>query len=234
MSESEVPTPAAGTGAPVRVVLIDDDPLVRAGLRLLLGGDHLQIVGEGEDGRHAERIVAETQPDVVLMDVRMPGMDGVTATRRLTDSGASARVIVLTTFDADDMVVDALRAGAAGFLLKDTPPADLVAAVGRAARGEPVLSPSVAAQLIARVRDREEPEVVPASDEARALFAELTEREQDVARGVARGLSNAEIAAELYLGVPTVKTHVGRVFNKLGVANRVHVARVVQDAGELD
>jgi DNA-binding NarL/FixJ family response regulator len=168
------------------------------------------------------------------MDVRMPGMDGVTATRRLTDSGASARVIVLTTFDADDMVVDALRAGAAGFLLKDTPPADLVAAVGRAARGEPVLSPSVAAQLIARVRDREEPEVVPASDEARELFAELTEREQDVARGVARGLSNAEIAAELYLGVPTVKTHVGRVFNKLGVANRVHVARVVQDAGELD
>jgi DNA-binding NarL/FixJ family response regulator len=150
MSNVEVPMPAAGTGAPVRVVLIDDDPLVRAGLRLLLGGEHLQIVGEGEDGRHAERIVAETQPDVVLMDVRMPGMDGVTATRRLTDSGASARVIVLTTFDADDMVVDALRAGAAGFLLKDTPPADLVAAVGRAAspccrrRSRPSSSPACA------------------------------------------------------------------------------------------
>ncbi|MGO1511008.1 MAG: response regulator [Actinomycetaceae bacterium] len=219
--------------APVRVVLVDDDPLVRAGLRMLLHGGEIEIVAEGDDGRVAQRLVEEHRPDVVLMDVRMPGVDGVTATQRLTDSGTRARVIVLTTFDSDDMVVSALRAGAQGFLLKDTPPADLVAAVRRAARGEPALSPSVAAQLMARVAAPEKDDGSHADrDEARAAFDELTEREQDVARAVARGLSNAEIAAELYLGVATVKTHVGRVFNKLGVANRVHVARIVQDAGE--
>ncbi|MGC5629843.1 response regulator [Georgenia sp. Z1344] len=229
MSEPSTPT----AGAPVRVVLVDDDPLVRAGLRMLLHGGDIEIVAEGDDGRVAQRLVEEHRPDVVLMDVRMPVMDGVTATQRLTDSGTATRVIVLTTFDSDDMVVSALRAGAQGFLLKDTPPGDLVAAVRRAARGEPALSPSVAAQLMARVAAPEEvDDEQAAAEEARAAFAELTEREQDVARAVARGLSNAEIAAELYLGVATVKTHVGRVFNKLGVANRVHVARMVQDAGE--
>ncbi|MGC5614600.1 response regulator [Georgenia sp. Z1491] len=228
---SEQGTPPAG--APVKVILIDDDPLVRAGLRMLLHGGEIEIVAEGDDGRVAQRLVEEHRPDVVLMDVRMPVMDGVTATQRLTDAGAPTRVIVLTTFDSDDMVISALRAGAQGFLLKDTPPADLVAAVRRAARGEPALSPSVAAQLMARVAAPEEvDDGESAAEEARAAFAELTEREQDVARAVARGLSNAEIASELFLGVATVKTHVGRVFNKLGVANRVHVARMVQDAGE--
>ena len=212
-----------------RVVIVDDDALVRAGLRLILGGsDSLEVVGEAADGREGLAVVEREQPDVVLMDIRMPRLDGLAATRRLVERGSPVRVIVLTTFDTDEMVLTALRHGAAGFLLKDTPPADLVDAVGRAARGEPMLSPSVTAQVItaatqARDDSRER--------SARERIARLTEREREVAIAVGRGLSNAEIAAELYLGLATVKTHVGRVFAKLDATNRVQIALCVHDAG---
>nr|WP_246020856.1 response regulator transcription factor [Arthrobacter echini] len=211
----------------VRVVLVDDDSLVRAGLRLILGGcPSLEIVGEASDGREALTLIEQTVPDVVLMNIRMPTMDGLAATRALHDRGDSARVIVLTTFDTDDMVLTALRYGASGFLLKDTPPADLVDAVRRVSKGEPILSPSVTAQLIATVSR------VPDDRRKRAvdLLAGLTEREQEVAVAIGRGLTNAQIAADLYLSVPTVKTHTGSIFTKLGVSNRVQIARYVHDA----
>ncbi|MFE5307031.1 response regulator [Isoptericola sp. NPDC056578] len=211
-----------------RVVLVDDDALVRSGLTLILGGDaDLEVVATASDGLEALDVVARERPDVVLMDIRMPRLDGIEATRRLR-SVPDARVIVLTTFDADDMIVEALRAGAAGFLLKDTPPDRLVAAVRAAAAGEPTLSPRVAEQLIAQVTDRSAPDGRRA---AAARLETLTGRERDVALAVARGLSNAEVAAELYMSVPTVKTHVSRILTKLDAANRVQAAIVVHDAG---
>ena len=213
----------------VRVVVVDDDPLVRAGLRMILGADPgLAVVAEAHDGASALEVVAREAPDVVLMDIRMPGTDGLVATRHLRDRGERARVIVLTTFDADEMVLAALRSGAAGFLLKDTPPAELVAAVRRSAAGEPTLSPSVTAQLIATVTT---PQADGRLRTARRRLAGLTAREREVAIAVGRGLSNADIATELHLGLATVKTHVGQVFSKLDAANRVQVARCVHDAG---
>ncbi len=223
------PSSAGEVAAPVRVVLVDDDPLVRAGLGLILGGSPaLQVVGEAADGLAAIDLAGRLRPDVVLMDIRMPRLDGLEATRRLVAAASPARVIVLTTFDTDDMVLEALRVGAAGFLLKDTPPDRLVAAVHAAAAGEPTLSPSVTAQLIAAVSQ--------GSDDGRRRtagdrVAALTGREQEVALAVARGLSNAEIAEELYMSVPTVKTHVSRILTKLDAANRVQAAIVVHDAG---
>ena len=228
-SSAAPPPDVDGGAAPVRVVLVDDDPLVRAGLGLILGGSPaLQVVGEAADGLAAVDLVGRLRPDVVLMDIRMPRLDGLEATRRLAAAASPARVIVLTTFDADDMVLEALRVGAAGFLLKDTPPDRLVAAVHAAAAGEPTLSPSVTAQLIAAVSQ--------GSDDGRRRsagdrVAALTEREHEVALAVARGLSNAEIAAELFMSVPTVKTHVSRILTKLDAANRVQAAIVVHDAG---
>jgi DNA-binding NarL/FixJ family response regulator len=212
----------------VRVVLVDDDPLVRAGLRMILGGaPDIDVVAEAADGQDAVDAVLREAPDVVLMDIRMPRMDGLAATRRLLDRGTSARIIVLTTFDTDDMVVSALRYGAAGFLLKDTSPADLVDAVRRVAVGQPILSPSVTAQLIATVtRPRDE----AAQRSARARLARLTEREREVAKAVSEGLTNAEIADRLHLGVATVKTHVGALFSKLDVTNRVQIARCLHEA----
>ncbi|MBP2436280.1 response regulator [Microbacterium amylolyticum] len=209
----------------IRVAIVDDDPLVRAGLRMILGGDAgIALVGEAEDGGQAITMVAETLPDVVLMDIRMPRLDGIQAARHIAASGSHARIIMLTTFDTDDMVMTSLRDGAAGFLLKDTPPPDLVAAVHRVAAGESILSPSVTRQVIRAA-------TAPArNDDARAMMETLTERERDVAIAVARGLSNADIAAELFLGVATVKTHIGRLFTKLEVSNRVQLARRVHDA----
>jgi DNA-binding NarL/FixJ family response regulator len=212
----------------VRVVLVDDDPLVRAGLRMILGGaPDIDVVAEAADGQDAVDVVLREAPDVVLMDIRMPRMDGLAATRRLLDRGTSARIIVLTTFDTDDMVVTALSYGAAGFLLKDTSPADLVDAVRRVAAGQPILSPSVTAQLIATVT-RPRDEAVQRS--ARARLARLTEREREVAKAVSEGLTNAEIADRLHLGVATVKTHVGALFSKLDVTNRVQIARCLHEA----
>ncbi|KAB7746513.1 response regulator [Nostocoides sp. F2B08] len=218
------------TGAPIRVVVVDDDPMVRTALRMFLGGDSgITVVGEAEDGEAGVRLVRRERPDVVLMDIRMPVRDGLSATEQIRRLQPPPQVIVLTTFDADEYVLRALRSGAAGFLLKDTPPARLVEAVRTVAAGSPMLSPSVTAQLIAAVAAPPEPED-PEVARARAAVQSLTERELDVARAVARGLSNAEIAAELYLGIPTVKTYVGRLFDKLDVENRVQIALLVHDA----
>ncbi len=212
----------------VRVVIVDDDPMVRAGLRMILGGaPDIDVVGEASDGQEAVGIVGREVPDVVLMDIRMPGTDGVTALRRLRERGSTARVIVLTTFDTDELVLSALQQGAAGFLLKDIAPADLVLAVRRAAAGEPMLSPRITTRLIAAVTA---PTETSRQHKARALLGRLTEREREVALAVAEGLSNPEIARALHLGVATVKTHVGALFSKLEVTNRVQVARCLHEA----
>jgi DNA-binding NarL/FixJ family response regulator len=213
----------------VRLVVVDDDALVRASLRMILGGDPaLDIVAECADGAEAVEVVGRLRPDVVLMDVRMPRVDGLTALRTLRAQGSTARVVVLTTFDADELVLRALREGAAGFLLKDTPPAQLVEGVRRVAAGEPILSPTVTAQLIATLT---RPEDRSRRDDAVRRLEQLTPRERDVATAVARGLSNAEIAEQLFLGLATVKTHVAHLFAKLDVTNRVQIARLVHDAG---
>lgn len=215
-----------------RVLLVDDDPLVRSALRLMLGGQaDLEVVGEAADGREGLRRAAELGPHVVLMDIRMPRMNGLEATRTLLGrprGSAPPKVIVLTTFDADEYVVEALAAGADGFLLKDTAPAEIVDAIRKVADGDPMLSPSVTRTLIARLRSGDHDD--RAEDAARRL-ATLTERERDVALAIGRGLSNAEVGAELHLSVPTVKTHVSRVFDKLAVTNRVQIAICVHDAG---
>ncbi|MFC7501189.1 response regulator [Nocardioides sp. CPCC 206347] len=212
----------------IRVIIVDDDPLVRSALSLMLGGQaDLAVVGEAADGRAGVALARELSPDVVLMDIRMPVLDGLAATRVLHADPSPPRVIVLTTFDADDYVVSALAAGADGFLLKDTPPAEIVAALRKVADGDPMLSPSVTRTLIERVRT--------ASPDGRATDAQrrldrLTERELDVARAIGRGLSNAEIAAELFLSVPTVKGHVSKLFEKLETTNRVQIALCIRDA----
>ncbi|MBB2899984.1 DNA-binding NarL/FixJ family response regulator [Kineococcus radiotolerans] len=222
------------TGRPVRVVLVDDDPLVRVGLGLALGGaPQLEVVGEAVDGAHALEVVERLHPDVVLMDVRMPRMDGLEATERLRRLPDPPQVLVLTTFDADEHVLRALAVGAAGFLLKDTSPPDIVAAVERVAAGEPALSPSVTTGLIRRVvREATEASAgTRRTDVAAARLAVLSEREREVALAVAQGKANAEIAAELYMSVATVKAHVSHVLAKLGLANRVQIALCVHDAG---
>ena len=212
-----------------RVLIVDDDPLVRSALALMLGGGAgLQVVGEASDGREGVALARETRPDVVLMDIRMPVLNGLEATRLLHEDPDPPRVIVLTTFDADDHVRAALAAGADGFLLKDTPPAQIVEAIGKVADGEPMLSPSVTRGLITRLRAEESED---RSASALRRLSALTGREHDVALAVGRGLSNAEIARELHLSVPTVKAHVSRLFDKLGATNRVQIAICVHDAG---
>ncbi len=221
-----------GDSAQIALAVVDDDPMVRAALGMMLGGGSgIRVVAEAGDGEEALSVVPASGADVVLMDIRMPVRDGLSATEELLRTHPELRIIVLTTFDTDDMVLRALRTGAAGFLLKDTPPARLVEAIRAVAAGQPMLSPSVTAQLIAALtRDEPVDRVRGRAREAQAALDVLTEREREVADGVARGLSNAEIAAELYMGVPTVKTHVGRLFAKLGVENRVQVAILVHDA----
>ncbi|CAL9402702.1 Response regulator protein VraR [Streptomyces sp. enrichment culture] len=216
----------------IRLLLVDDDPLVRAGLSFMLGGaDDVEIVGEAADGDEAEAMVERVRPDVVLMDIRMPTVDGLTATERLRARADAPQVVVLTTFHADEQVLRALRAGAAGFVLKDTPPAEILDAVRKVAAGDPVLSPAVTRQLMAHAAGT-------AADtrrtRARQRIAVLGERERDVAVAVGRGLSNAEIAARLFMSVPTVKTHVSRVLAKLDLNNRVQIALLAYDAGLLD
>ena len=216
---------------PVRVLIVDDDALVRAGLSVMLGGTaDLQIVGEAADGAEVPDAVARLKPDVVLMDIRMPTIDGVTATARLRRQPGAPEDIVLTTFDTDRHVLAALHAGAAGFLLKDTSPADIVRAIAAVAAGEVSLSPTVTKQVIAMLDARE---TRNERMNARARLAALSEREYDVARGVARGESNAEIAAATYLSVATVKAYVSRTLDKLGLTNRVQLALLVQQA-EID
>ncbi|MEU6713625.1 response regulator transcription factor [Nonomuraea sp. NPDC046802] len=211
----------------IRVVIVDDDPMVRTGLRLILGGEaDLDLAGEAADGKQAMAVVRDLRPDVVLMDIRMPVQDGLTTTELLLARPSPPRILVLTTFDADDMVLRALRLGAHGFLLKDTPPPKMIEAVRTVARGEPVLSPSVARQVIAAATGGYEPQAL-------RELARLTEREREVAIELARGLSNTEIAAALSVSVATVKANITRIFAKLGTDNRVHVAMRVRDAGLL-
>ncbi|MGN9820198.1 response regulator transcription factor [Streptomyces sp. SD11] len=216
----------------IRLLLVDDDPLVRAGLSLMLGGaDDLEIVGEASDGSEVEALVDRTRPDVVLMDIRMPTVDGLTATERLRGRKEAPQVIVLTTFHADEQVLRALRAGAAGFVLKDTPPAEILHAVRRVAAGDPVLSPTVTRQLMEHAAGAA-PDTRRAR--ARARVAALNDREREVAVAVGRGGSNAEIAAGLFMSVATVKTHVSRILAKLDLNNRVQIALLTYDAGLLE
>jgi len=221
--------PVGGVNAAmIDVLLVDDDPLVRSALGLMLGGQSdVRVVGEAADGRAGIDEARRLRPDVILMDIRMPVLDGLAATIELRQGPEPPHVIVLTTFDADDYVLRALAAGADGFLLKDTPPPEILEAIRRVADGDPMLSPSVTRSLIKQVAPTDRSR----TSRAQERLEGLTDRERDVALAVGRGLSNAEIAGELYLSVPTVKAHVSRLFEKLGVTNRVQIAIVVHDAG---
>ena len=209
---------------PLRVVLADDQALVRAGFRLILERAGIAVVGEAGDGVEAVEVTRATSPDLVLMDVRMPGLDGIEATRLVTAAHPAVRVLVLTTFDLDEYVHAAVRAGASGFLLKDVRPDDLVHAVHTVARGDAMLAPAVTRRLLERFGATR-----PA--EALAVWEQVTEREREVARLMARGLSNGEIAARLFLSEATVKTYVSRLFTKLDVRDRVQVAVLAYETG---
>ena len=210
----------------IRVLLVDDDALVRSGLRMMLAGaPQIEVVGEADDGRGVLAAVDKHHPDVVLMDIRMPQLDGIEATRLLRAQPSPPEVIVLTTFDADELVLRALRAGAAGFLLKDTPPPEIVRAIEHVHAGEGTLSPTVTRRLIALVADDG-----GRRETARTRLETLSAREREVADLVGQGCSNADIAAKLHMSVATVKAHVSRLLVKLEVENRVQVALLVQDA----
>ncbi|MCL2394028.1 MAG: response regulator transcription factor [Acidimicrobiaceae bacterium] len=213
---------------PVRVVIADDQALVRSGFRLILAADGIDVVAEAADGTEAIVAVRDTRPDLVLMDIRMPGMDGLEATRRvLAENGDHApRIIILTTFDLDRYVYDALAAGASGFLLKDVTPEHLVAAVRLVRSGDALLAPAITRRLVERYATRE----VPASAVHPGLSA-LTPRELEVLRALARGLSNAELAASLYLSEATVKTHVARILFKLGLRDRAQAVVAAYESG---
>jgi DNA-binding NarL/FixJ family response regulator len=208
----------------IRVLLVDDDALVRSGLRMMLSGaPQIEVVGEADDGRGVLGAIDQHRPDVVLMDIRMPHVDGIEATRLVRSQPSPPAVMVLTTFDADELVLRALRAGAAGFLLKDTPPAEIVRSIEHVHAGDGTLSPGVARQLIALVADDG-----GRREDARTKLESLSAREREVACAVGRGCSNAEIAAELHMSVATVKAHVSRLLVKL--EDRVQVALWVQSA----
>jgi DNA-binding NarL/FixJ family response regulator len=219
---------------PVRVVIADDQALMRAAFRTILEAAGFLVAGEAATGDDAVALVGREQPDVVIMDVRMPGSDGLSATAQISRQHPSARVLVLTTFDLDDYLFGALQAGAAGFLLKNAAPEDLIAAVGRLAAGDAVLDPAVTARVIARF-------TAASADQARtsirpdpvssAALASLTSRERDVLALLARGMSNAEIAASLTVGDATAKTHVSRLLAKLGVRDRLQAAILAYENG---
>ncbi|MBB2913766.1 DNA-binding NarL/FixJ family response regulator [Streptosporangium becharense] len=217
----------------IRVLLVDDQPLLRTGFRLILEAEpDLTVVGEAGDGKAAQDQSRALLPDVVLMDIRMPGVDGIEATRRIVREAAGGahvpRVLVLTTFDLDEYIVEALRAGASGFLLKDVPPDELVQAIRVVAAGDAIVAPSVTRRLLDRF-GRHLPSVQRQSTPAR--LDRLTERELEVLRLIARGMSNAEIAAELVVSETTVKTHVGNVLTKLGLRDRVQAVILAYETG---
>lgn len=211
----------------IRVVLVDDQSMIRTGLRMVLAAEpDIEVVGEADDGASGVRVVTDLRPDVVLLDVRMPGMDGLEAARRIVAADLPTRVVVLTTFDEDEYVAAALRAGVSGFLLKVAPPEDLVAAVRTVAAGQGLLDPAVTLRVIETFA------AAPAPDPKRArALTRLTDREIDVLSLVAAGLSNAEIAARLYLGEATVKTHVSRLLLKLGLRDRVQAVAFAYESG---
>jgi DNA-binding NarL/FixJ family response regulator len=212
-----------------RILLVDDQELLRMGFRMVLEAqDGLEVVGEAGDGAEAVALTRELEPDVVLMDVRMPGMDGVEATRALVDGGSRSHVIILTTFDLDEYAHAALRAGASGFLLKDAPTADLLSAIRAVASGDAVVAPSTTRRLLATIAHQLP--VAEAADDVPRLSS-LTPREREVLIAVARGLSNAEIADELVLSDATVKTHVGRILAKLALRDRVQIVIYAYDHG---
>jgi DNA-binding NarL/FixJ family response regulator len=213
----------------IRVLLADDQALIRAGFRVLIdAADDLEVVGEATDGRQAVEAARRERADVVLMDIRMPGMDGLEATRRISadDDLAGVKVIILTTFESDEYVYQALRAGASGFLVKDTEPAELIQAVRVVARGEALLSPSVTRRLITDIARR--PERPPANT---AALSGLTDREREVLALVAEGLSNDEIAARLFLSPLTAKTHVSRILTKLNARDRAQLVVIAYESG---
>ncbi|PWW61877.1 response regulator [Actinokineospora spheciospongiae] len=210
----------------IRIVLVDDQELMRVGFRMVLGAqEDMEVVGEASDGRAAIELAASLRPDVVLMDVRMPVLDGVEATRAITEAG-TAKVLVMTTFDLDEYALSALRNGASGFLLKDTPPSHLVSALRSVASGDAVVSPSVTRRLLDRF-------LGPGGGEPRdpSALEVLTEREREVLVLIAQGLSNAEIARKLFLSEATVKTHVGRVLSKLDLRDRVQAVVLAYETG---
>jgi DNA-binding NarL/FixJ family response regulator len=210
----------------IRVLLVDDDALVRAGLTMMLdGANGIEVVGEAADGDEVPSAVAAHAPDIILMDLRMPRTDGITATRRLRARPNEPEIIVLTTFDADENVLGALRAGASGFLLKDSPPARIVEAIRRVAAGDPILSPVITRRLMDRAVAES-----GARDRARAALADLTPRERDVVLGIARGQTNAEISARLFMSVATVKAHITHILTKLALVNRTQIALLAHDA----
>jgi DNA-binding NarL/FixJ family response regulator len=211
----------------IRVLIADDHALARGGLRgMLAADDEIEVVGEAEDGLVAVELAQRERPDVVVMDIRMPRLDGIEATRRLVASPVPPRVLVLTTFDLDEYVYEALQAGASGFMLKDAPPSQLLEAVRAVARGDTLLAPAVTRRLVEKFVAR------PAGDEtARARYGELTEREQEVLVLVARGLSNAEIASALFLSEATVKTHITRILSKLELRDRVQAVVFAYENG---
>ena len=214
----------------IRVLIVDDDALVRSGLRMMLSGsERVDIVAEAQDGTEVLAAVDAHRPDVVLMDLRMPRLDGLAATALLKGQPRAPHVLVLTTFDADELVLRALRAGAEGFVLKDTPPAEIIRASELVAAGEGILSPTVARQLIAHVAG-DGTAIEDRRSVARRRLDGLTERELDVARAVGQGKTNADIAGELYMSVATVKAHMTRLLSKLEVQNRVQIALLVNDA----
>jgi DNA-binding NarL/FixJ family response regulator len=214
----------------IRVVVADDQALVRSGFTMLLSGESdLEVVGEAANGAEAVALVASERPDVVLMDVRMPVMDGLEATRRISSdpSLSETKVVVLTTFDLDEYVHDALRAGASGFLLKDTLPSDLLQAVRVVAAGDALISPKITRRLIAEFARRPE----PGNPAASAALDSLTQREREVLETIARGHSNAEIAEQLYVSHATVKTHVSRLLMKLGARDRAQLVMLAYESG---
>lgn len=215
--------------APVRVLVVDDDPLVRAGLTMIVGASpDVVVVGEAGDGSEVAAAVDACAPDVVLMDIRMPTLDGLAATEQLRARPDPPEIIVLTTFDADEHVLRALRAGASGFLLKHTPPAEILRAITRVAAGDPILSPSVTRRVIAHLSDTG---AAARQQRATAALRRLSAREREVAVAVGQGRSNAEIAGELYMSVATVKAHISRTLTKLDLNNRTQIALLVHDAG---
>lgn len=212
--------------SPIRLLLVDDEWLVRAGLRTMLSGQpDIDIVGEAADGSTVSALAQQTGANVVLMDIRMPKVNGLEATIALRSMSEPPQVIMLTTFDTDDLVLRSLQAGASGFLLKDTPPADLIASLRKVVAGEPILSPSITRKLIVRFTD-------PGDRRTKATeqFDLLTAGEQRVAIAVARGMSNAAIAEELFVSIATVKSHISHILEKLTFNNRVQIALLVHDA----